>query len=90
MARKRYTTEQIIGLLRQAEVMVGRGCSMEEVLQKMLTDGDYELISLYYGTDVTEEQAEKLAAEVEELNDEWEVETFYGGQPLYPILLAME
>lgn len=52
----------------------------------MLTDGDYELISLYYGTDVTEEQAEKLAAEVEELNDEWEVETFYGGQPLYPIL----
>ena len=44
----------------------------------MLTDGDYELISLYYGTDVTEEQAEKLAAEVKELNDEWEVETFYG------------
>ena len=35
MARKRYTTEQIIGLLRQAEVMVGRGCSMEEVLREI-------------------------------------------------------
>ena len=35
MARKRYTTEQIIGLLRQAEVMVGRGSSMEEVLREI-------------------------------------------------------
>ncbi len=35
MARKRYTTEQIIGLLRQAEVMVGRGCRMEEVLREI-------------------------------------------------------
>ena len=77
-----------LGILN--DKIVCNGSSMEEVLQKMLTDGDYELISLYYGTDVTEEQAEKLAAEVEELNDEWEVETFYGGQPLYPILLAME
>lgn len=77
-----------LGILN--DKIVCNGSSMEEVLQKMLTDGDYELISLYYGTDVTEEQAEKLAAEVKELNDEWEVETFYGGQPLYPILLAME
>lgn len=35
MARKRYTAEQIIGFLRQAEVMVGRGCSMEEVLREI-------------------------------------------------------
>lgn len=35
MARKRYTAEQIIGLLRQAEVMVGRGSSMEDVLREI-------------------------------------------------------
>ena len=35
MARKRYTAEQIIGLLRHAEVMVGRGSSMEEVLREI-------------------------------------------------------
>ena len=35
MARKRYTAEQIIGFLRQAEVMVGRGSSMEEVLREI-------------------------------------------------------
>ena len=35
MARKRYTAEQIIGLLRQAEVMVGQGQSMEAVLREI-------------------------------------------------------
>lgn len=35
MARKRYTAEQIIGYLRQAEVMLGRGCRMEEVLREI-------------------------------------------------------
>ena len=35
MARKRYTAEQIIGYLRQAEVMVGRGCRIEEVLREI-------------------------------------------------------
>lgn len=35
MARTRYTSEQIIGHLRQAEIMVGRGCSMEEVLREI-------------------------------------------------------
>jgi hypothetical protein len=35
MARKRYGAEQIIGYLRQAEVMIGRGCTIEEVLREI-------------------------------------------------------
>jgi putative transposase len=35
MARKRFTSEQIIGHLRQAEVMVGRGCRLDEVLREL-------------------------------------------------------
>ena len=35
MARKRYTAEQIIGHLRQAEVMVGQGKSIGEVLREI-------------------------------------------------------
>jgi len=35
MARKRYTAEQIIGYLRQAEVMIGQGRSMEDVLREI-------------------------------------------------------
>ena len=35
MARKRFTTEQIIGYLRQAEVMIGRGWTIEEMLREI-------------------------------------------------------
>ena len=35
MARKRYTAEQIIGHLRQAEVMVGQGKSIADVLREL-------------------------------------------------------
>ena len=77
-----------LGILN--DKIICTGSNIEEVLKQMLAEGDYELISLYYGADVTKAQAEELAEKLVELNDEWEVETFYGGQPLYPILLAME
>lgn len=70
--------------------IVCTGSSVEDVLEKMLQDGDYELISVFYGSELNKDQAEALAEKIGELNDDWEVETFYGGQPLYPILLAME
>lgn len=77
-----------LGILN--DKIVCTGGSIEKVLQQMLSDGSYELISLYYGADVTEEQAEELTGSLQDLNEEWEVETFYGGQPLYLVLLAME
>lgn len=35
MAKRRYTTEQIIGHLRQAEIMIGRGRSVVEVAKEL-------------------------------------------------------
>ena len=35
MARKRYTPEQIIGYLRQAEILVGQGKTMAEVCREI-------------------------------------------------------
>jgi putative transposase len=40
MGKKHYTAEQIIGYLRQAEVMVGQGKSMEEVLRSIGVTGN--------------------------------------------------
>jgi transposase-like protein len=40
MARKRYTAEQIIGHLRQAEVMLGQGKSMVDVLRALDVTGN--------------------------------------------------
>lgn len=40
MSRKRYSAEQIIGYLRQAEVMVGQGKSMVDVLRGLDVTGN--------------------------------------------------
>jgi putative transposase len=40
MARRRFTAEQIIGHLRQAEVMIGQGKTMEEVLREIGVTGN--------------------------------------------------
>ncbi len=40
MARKRYTAEQIIGHLRQAEVLIGQGKQMGEVLRELDVTGN--------------------------------------------------
>lgn len=40
MARKRYTAEQIIGHLRHAEVLIGQGKQMGEVLRELAVTGN--------------------------------------------------
>ena len=35
-------------------------------------------------------QAEELADELKKVNDDWEIELFDGGQPLYPLLMVIE
>ena len=55
-----------------------------------LVDEDSELISLYYGEDVSEEDAGALTAEIEELYPELDVDTHFGGQPIYYYVLAVE
>ena len=55
-----------------------------------LTDEDSELISLYYGADVSEEDADLLAEMIAEKYPEVEVEVNAGGQPIYYYLLSVE
>ncbi len=60
-----------------------------ELLDSMV-DGDSELISLYYGNDITEEQAEGLASRVEKRFPDVDVETNFGGQPIYYYMVSVE
>lgn len=46
--------------------------------------------SLYYGEEVSEEEAEKLTAEIEELYPDMDVDAHMGGQPIYYYVLAVE
>ena len=59
-------------------------------LVTQLVNDDSELISLYYGEEVSEEEAEKLTAEIEELYPDMDVDAHMGGQPIYYYVLAVE
>jgi dihydroxyacetone kinase-like predicted kinase len=59
------------------------------ILNEMV-DEDSSLISIYYGSDTTEEEALKLADEFGERYKDCEIELHYGGQPLYYYILSVE
>ncbi len=51
---------------------------------------DSELVTIYYGEDITEETAAKLAEDLEDKYEDCEVEVHYGGQPLYYYIISVE
>lgn len=55
-----------------------------------LVDEDSELISIYYGSDTAQEDAEKLAEQIEEKYPDVDVELQNGGQPIYYYVLSVE
>lgn len=72
--------------------IVTKGKSVNEVaaelIEKLKTSE--EIITLYYGQDVKEEDAEKLQAEIQEKYPDCDVELHYGGQPIYYYYIALE
>ena len=69
------------------------GSSIQEVVTEMMknivTDED-ELITVYYGADVKEEDAKNIADSIEQEYDFCDVECHNGGQPLYYYLISVE
>ncbi len=73
--------------------ILSKGETAEEVcidLVGHLLFEDASLVSIYYGMDVTEEQANALGEALEEHYQGVDVEIVYGGQPLYPYLITVE
>lgn len=61
----------------------------EEMVSQMVDD-DSELISIYYGGEVEEADAEKLQADIESAYPSCDVELQYGGQPIYYYVISVE
>lgn len=61
-----------------------------EELAKKLIDEDSEIVTILFGEDVNESDAEKLGGFIETLNSEVEVEIHNGKQPLYPYIISVE
>ena len=57
---------------------------------EQMADEDSELISVYYGEDVQEEEAQELADKLTELYPECEVELNAGNQPIYYYIISVE
>ena len=57
---------------------------------KAMLDEDSELVTIYYGCDVKEEDAEKLKEEAEKEFPDKELELQYGGQPIYYYMISAE
>lgn len=70
-------------------VCQNNGEAVIQLLERMVKD-DTELITLFYGGDVTEEEAIIITAKVQETYEDVEVELHYGGQPHYSFLLSAE
>ena len=59
------------------------------LMKEIMTEDD-ELITVYFGKDVSQEDAQVLTKEISEQYDECDVEMHRGGQPLYYYLVSVE
>ncbi|MCM1252602.1 MAG: DAK2 domain-containing protein [Clostridium sp.] len=60
-----------------------------QMIDEMMSD-DMELISIYYGGDVTQEEAESIQDKVREKYNNCDIELQYGGQPIYYYIVSVE
>ena len=81
----------IIGIAESK--MLAAGDKVDEIttsLIEKLVDEDSAIITLFYGEDVSEEEANELRDNLEEKFEDLDVELYYGGQPLYYYLISVE
>ncbi len=60
-----------------------------DMLDEMMFD-DAELISIYYGEEIPDQEAEALRTQVEEKYGSCDIELQYGGQPIYYYIISVE
>ncbi len=80
-----------MGIGDKGIISVGRDISdvVIGMLDKMAT-AEAEVVSIYYGKDVTKEDADKIKELVESKYPEVDVELAYGGQPIYYYIISAE
>ena len=88
---KEIHKDDIMGLSDSGLAAVGKSIdqTLLELVDAMMNE-DAELITLYYGSDISEEDAENAAAKVEEKYPDIDVELQMGGQPIYYYVVSVE
>ncbi len=73
--------------------ILGVGAEIADVTMDMIgkmMDDDLELISVYYGSEIEEKDAEELRGRISEKYPQCDVELQYGGQPIYYYIVSAE
>ncbi|MGB4617827.1 MAG: DAK2 domain-containing protein [Dethiobacteria bacterium] len=80
-----------LGLLEETLAVVekDRETVVQKLLKALVQDGD-EVVTVYYGEDVSPEEIEGLAQYMEEEFPDQELEIYEGGQPFYPYYISVE
>ncbi len=81
----------IIGL--DSKRILTKGKKVDEVTNNLIDKikkSSHEVISVYYGKDVKEEEATLLVEKIQESYPECEVILHFGGQPLYYYIISLE
>ncbi len=91
MDGKEIKQGDFMGLTDKTIVSVGQDLQKTalELVFSMLSE-ESELVSIYYGAEITEEAAQSLAQCIETEHEEVEVEVQYGGQPIYSYFISVE
>lgn len=59
------------------------------LMEEMITD-ESEIVTIFYGSDITEEEANEILEELTGKYENIDVELYYGGQPLYYYIFSIE
>ena len=88
---KEIKAGDIMGLSDKTIETVGTDVvdTTRQLLQQMM-DEESEIVTIYYGEEGSEEDAQKIASAVEEIDSDVEVEIHYGGQPIYYYFVSVE
>lgn len=81
----------IIGL--DNKTILSKGDNIENVVDdliKKMKNASHQIITLYYGEDVTDEDAQALAERLAEEHPDCDVDVHSGGQPIYYYIVSLE
>jgi DAK2 domain fusion protein YloV len=88
---KQLSQGDIIGIDSKDIVATGQDVSVvtKDLIEKMM-DNNVSNITLYFGSDVDEQDARKIVEELSEKYPRCDVDCHFGGQPLYYYIVALE
>lgn len=84
--------DDIIGICNGKIVVVDNDVSdaTERLIDNMMNDNDGDIVTLYYGADVSNDDAQSLAEYISERYSDVDVEVYPGKQPLYYYIISVE